>query len=99
MRIEYRTARLRQAYEESDAAIRRWGVAVARKYIQRLEVLYAAQDFDEVRQLRSLRAHPLKARREGQWALDLTGRWRLIVIPSDNGKTATVVEVTDHYGD
>lgn len=99
MQIVFRTKRLCQAYEEVDRAIRLWGLDVARKYIQRVEAIYAAQNFDEIKRLQAFKAHQLKGERVGQWALALTRRWRLIVILSDDGETVTIKEVAKHYGD
>lgn len=99
MRIAFRTKRLCQAYEEVDRAIRLWGLDVARKYIQRVEAIYAAQNFDVIKRIRAFEPHELKGQRAGEWALALTRRWRLIVIPSEDGETVTIKEVTKHYGD
>jgi plasmid maintenance system killer protein len=98
VRVVFRSKRLCQAYEEVDRAIRLWGPDVAGKYIQRVEAIYAAQNFDEIKRLQAFKAHQLKGQRMGQWALALTRRWRVIVIPSDDGETVTVKEVTKHYG-
>lgn len=99
VRVEFGSNQLRRAYEQSAQAIRKWGAVVAQKYIGRTDALFAAENFEVIKQLRSLRAHPLERRYEGQWALDLTGRWRLIVTPSEDGKSVTIEEVTNHYGD
>jgi plasmid maintenance system killer protein len=98
VRIAFHTRRLCQAYEESNRAIRLWGPDVAGKYIQRVEAMYAARNFEDIKCFRAFEAHPLKGQRVGQWALALTRRWRLIVIPSENGETVTIKEVTKHYG-
>ena len=98
MRVVFRSKRLCQAYEEVNRAIRLWGSDVAGKYIQRVEAIYAAQNFDEIKRLQAFKAHQLKGQRVGQWALALTRRWRLIVIPSEDGETVTIKEVTKHYG-
>ncbi len=98
MRVIFRSKRLCQAYEEVNRAIRLWGSDVAGKYIQRVEAIYAAQNFDEIKRLQAFKAHQLKGRRVGEWALALTKRWRLIVTPSDDGETVTIKEVTKHYG-
>lgn len=97
MDIEFGSNRLQQAFDSLDRGQRLWGPDVARKYIQRIEVLYSAQDFASVQAMRSLRAHPLLGSRTGEWALDLTGRWRLIVIPHSSGTGVTVEEVSNHY--
>jgi plasmid maintenance system killer protein len=99
VRIVFDTRRLCQAYEEVNRAVRQWGPDVARKYVQRVDALYAAQNFDDIKHIRAFGAHQLKGQRAGQWALTLTKRWRLIVIPSEDGEAATIKEVTKHYGD
>lgn len=99
MHVYFRTSQLERAFEESDRAVRRWGEPVARKYITRIIQLANAQDYADIRKLASLRTHPLKGDRKGQWALDMTGRWRLIVEPSRNGREVTILEVSQHYGD
>jgi proteic killer suppression protein len=99
VQIVFDNKRLCEAYEEVDRAVRQWGPDVARKYVQRVDALYAAQDFDEIKRFRAFGAHQLKGQRAGQWALTLTMRWRLIVIPSEDGETVTIKEVTKHYGD
>ena len=99
MEVAFRTRQLQRAFEESKNAVRLWGEAVARKYIMRVVILQSARDFREARKLASLRAHPLRGERAGQWALDLTGRYRLIVRPSADGKRVMIEEVCSHYGD
>lgn len=97
--IDFRTGQLERAFQESDRAIRCWGAPVGRKYITRIVQLENARDFDDVRALVSLRAHPLKGERRGQWALDMTERWRLIIEVSKDGRDVTILEVSRHYGD
>ncbi|MEX2599547.1 MAG: type II toxin-antitoxin system RelE/ParE family toxin [Dehalococcoidia bacterium] len=99
MEVEFSSNRLAQCYRQSDRAVRQWGEAVARKYITRIEILYAQPTFDSLRTLRSLRLHPLKGRRQGQYAIDLTGQWRLIVTPGAKEEQVRVEEVTNHYDD
>lgn len=65
----------------------------------RVLTLQSARDVQEVRGLASLRAHSLRGARKGQWALDLTARYRLIVRPSQNGRAVVIEEVSSHYGD
>lgn len=98
MRVVFRTRKLCQAYEEVDRAIRLWGSDVAAKYISRVNAIYAAQNFDVIKPIRAFDPHELKGQRAGEWALALTRRCRLIVIPSEDGETVTIKEVTKHYG-
>lgn len=99
MNIAFRTRRLERAYEESARAIRLWGEPGARKYITRIVELINARDFDDIKKLAALRTHPLRGKREGQWAIDMTDRWRLIVERSAVGNEVTILEVSRHYGD
>jgi len=87
-----------RCYQESDRAIRRWGPDIGRRYIQRIQVLYAAKRFSDLSTIRSLRLHALKGEREGQYAMTLLGRWRLVVVPVGEDKVR-LEEVTSHYGD
>jgi proteic killer suppression protein len=95
--VSFRTNKLQKAYGEADRAYREWGKPVGRKYIQRVGMLYDMPTFEGIMQARALRTHPLKGEREGDWALDLTGDTRLIVAPSDDGKSVEVKEVSKHY--
>ncbi len=99
MQVSFRTRQLQRAFEESEQAIRLWGKAVARKYVMRIVTLQSAHDFVDAQRLASLRAHPLRGRRAGQWALDLTARYRLIFRLSSDSEEVMIEEVTSHYGD
>ncbi len=99
MRIEWATRQLERCYTDHARAVRRWNVSVARKYVQRVNALHDARDFDTVRKIRTFRTHRLRGDREGRWAIDLTGRWRLIVTPLPGDIAIRVEEVTQHYGD
>lgn len=98
MEVVFGSQELVKCYQESDRAIRRWGPDVGRRYIQRVNVLYAQKRFSDLYTIRSLRLHPLKREREGQYAITLLGRWRLVVVPVAEGKVR-LEEVTQHYGD
>ena len=99
MEVEFASNRLAQCYEQSSHAVRLWGLAVARKYITRVGELHAAPTFDSLWSIRALRLHPLKGRRLGQYAMDLTGQWRLIVTQGSAADQVRVEEVTNHYDD
>jgi proteic killer suppression protein len=99
LEVAFRTRQLQRAFEESKHGVRLWGQVVARKYVTRLVTLQSARNFEEVRRLAALRVHPLRGARQGQWALDLTARYRLIVRPSRDGEEVLIEEVSGHYGD
>ena len=99
MEVSFRTRRLRRNYEESARAIREWGPSVGRKYVTRINELYAVKDFQEAGNIRSMRLHPLRGSRRGELSIYLTGRWRLIVTEGETEEHVIVEEVSNHYGD
>jgi proteic killer suppression protein len=100
MRLEFRTKLLERCYRSYQDATRQWGAAVARRYIQRLDTLYAASTIEDLYRIPPLRFHLLKGNRQGQYAVALTDRVRLIVSPvGETGGILRVEEVNTHYGD
>jgi proteic killer suppression protein len=98
--IRFRTKKLQRQYERSDAAVKAYGPEVARKYVLRVNIIKSAQSIDELRRLPGLACHELKGDCAGQWAIKLTGFFRLIF--TLEGKRLEIVlieEVSKHYGD
>jgi len=58
---------------------RLFGVPIGRKYIQRVAILRATERFSELFGHRALRLHRLKGERVGEYAMTLTGNFRLII--------------------
>ncbi len=100
MHVTFRTVRLQRCYEKFAEATRQWGAAVARRYVERIDILYACQSIDDLGKMAPLRFHPLKGKRAGQYALWLTDRARLIITFTGRGqKSVCAEEVSQHYGD
>ena len=99
MEVSFRSSQLERCYRNSQLARRRWGDVVARKYIQRVKQLLNVMTVQDLRQLRFMRLHALSGRRAGQFAIDLTGRWRLIVVIHETSGSLEIMEVTNHYDD
>lgn len=99
MNVTFATAKLQRCYESMRAAERAWGREVAVRYADRIELMIGVEGFHRLFELAALRLHPLKGERAGEYAMTLSGRWRLIVEPSGDGRSATVSEVSHHYGD
>ena len=97
MEVEFGDRDLERCYAARAEAARRWGSVVGRKYGRLVDALYNALDRQELGAIRSLRLHPLKGSRDGEWAIDLHDRWRVIL--SFEGETVRIREVTQHYGD
>lgn len=97
MEVEFSSNRLERCANDYRAAVQEWGVAVARRYMARIRLIRSAGSFNVLRSNRSLRLHLLAGRRQGQYAIDLTNRWRLIILPGQSESQVVVVEVTQHY--
>jgi len=100
LEIEFRTNKLEKCFKESRQASKEFGDKVARKYIQRINIIKSAKNLDAVKKLPGLRCHPLKGDRKGQYAVNLTGFYRLIfTVEGDKLSVAMIEEVSKHYDD
>lgn len=80
--------------------MRDFGKDVARRYIERINIIKQTASLEELARLPALRCHPLKGDRAGYHAVTLTGFMRLIF--SLEGDALTIVrieEVSKHYDD
>jgi len=100
MDVEFRTRKLQKQYEDHREAEKAYDPQVARRYIERVNIIKQARDIAELQGLRGLRCHPLKGNRETQWAMKLTGFYRLIfTLQGDKLEIARIEEVSKHYDD
>ncbi len=100
MIIKFRTKKLEKCFLESKQATKEFGLPVARKYIQRINLIKASKALHDIKKFHGLRCHPLKGDRIGQYAVNLTGFYRLIF--TIEGETLSIVmieEVSKHYDD
>jgi proteic killer suppression protein len=95
--LEFALNRLLDASVSLPEASRLFGIPIGRKYIQRLAVLRATDKFSQLYGLRALRLHPLKGNRDGQYAITLTGNYRLI-IEKVNEEKVKIMNVEDYHG-
>ena len=73
---------------------------VARRYIERINIIKHARDIDELVGMPALRCHRLKGDRQDQYAVKLTKRHRLIfTLQGEALEVAQIEEVSKHYGD
>ena len=98
MEIEFATTRLAAASRSLSEALRLFGVPIARKYIQRLAVLRATDKFAPLYGHRALQLHPLRGNHAGQYAMTLTGNYRLIIERTSDDEVR-VLDVEDYHGD
>ena len=81
-------------------AVRAFGDEVARRYIQRINIIKATRSANDLHKLPGLRFHALTGKRQGQYAINLTGFYRLIVtLQGTKLEVVQIEEVSKHYGD
>jgi len=96
--VIFASEKLKRCYEANAVAARLWGAQVARKYISRINALYAARAFSDLFLIKAFRLHKLKGGRQGQYAITVLDRWRLVLVRLQED-VVRVEEVTKHYGD
>jgi len=100
MEVTFRTRKLKREYMCSKKAARAYGAEVARRYIERINIIKSAADIEELEKLPAIDCHPLKGNRRGKWAVKLTGYMRLIfTLQGENFEVVRIEEVSKHYGD
>ena len=98
MDAEFATNRLSTASLSLSEATRLFGVPIGRKYIQRLAIIRAVDKFNQLYGHRALRLHPLRGDRVGQYAMTLTGNFRLIIERVSEDRVR-ILGVEDYHGD
>ena len=99
MKVEFANNRLRRRYQSFADASRAWGNVIARRYIQRVDEIIAAENLNDLYHVPWYRLHRLSGQRAGQLSMALDRRWRLIFIYIQAENTVRIEEVTNHYGD
>ncbi len=100
MEIRFKTKKLEKQYTHSKEAEKAYGRDVSKKYIQRVNILKSAKSFDDLSKIPMLKFHPLKGSRQGEFAIKLTGFYRLIITnDGDIFDIARIEEVSKHYDD
>lgn len=100
MEVQFRTKKLQAQFQSHQEAERAYGLQVARRYIERINIIRKARDIEELKGIQVLRCHSLKGDRQGQWAIRLTGFTRLIfTLQGERMEIVRIEEVSKHYGD
>lgn len=85
MEIRFRNKKLREVCEQRKVAVKTMGSPSADKLRIRLAALEAASCVSD---LVARRPHELTGQRAGQFALDLSGGWRLVFSPDNEPRPA-----------
>lgn len=100
VQIRFRNKKLEKCFGSHKLACRTWDDPVARRYIQRIGLIQEVKDLNELCGLPGLKCHPLKGDRQGEYAISLTGFWRLIfTLRGEQLEIAMLEEVSKHYDD
>jgi proteic killer suppression protein len=100
LEIKFKTKLLEKCYREHRRAVKEFGEDVARKYIQRINIIDKATNLDELKHFPGLRCHALSGNRQGQHAINLTGFHRLIFrLEGERLQIVCIEEVSKHYDD
>ncbi|UCE18313.1 MAG: type II toxin-antitoxin system RelE/ParE family toxin [Gemmatimonadota bacterium] len=100
MEVRFRTRKLQKQYEKFREAEKAYGRDLARKYIERINIIKQAHDIKELSSLPGLHCHALKGDRQGEWSIKLTGFYRLIFkLEGELLEIACIEEVSKHYDD
>lgn len=99
MELQFRSQRLKKAFESEKQAIRNWGPDVGKKYVTTVHFLGNVESMDDLRSFAFLRFHGLRGNRAGQFAVSLTGKWRLILKAGDDDGAIVVVWGVEDYHD
>lgn len=113
MDIAYNSKKMGKIFNSERTLIREYGPERARKIRMRQDFLRAAANLSQVPVSPPTRRHELKGDRKGQFAVDLTGNYRLVFEPNHDsvprkedggfdleGITAiTIISVEDYHND
>ena len=86
----------RCAFEKGQAE-RRWGSDVGPRYVDRIAELMAIPDWEGIAQRKAYRLHQLEGQRRGEWAISLTGRWRLVIARGGGDHEVLILNVEDYH--
>lgn len=93
MDINYKSNKLEKQCTELSKAQKEFGKQIAVKLFQRINEFKASSNLKDMEKIRSARLHELSGKRKGQYAVDLTGNYRLIFTADDGNIKLEKIEV------
>lgn len=108
MELTYKNKKLQDYCENSKyekELAKKYGVEVVKKLPQRIKQLKAFDCLNDIPTSPPFRRHKLIGKREGQFAINITNQYRLIIKPEENNiiidlieiNKIEIVEVSKHY--
>lgn len=80
MEIKFKTKKLERELSDPRKMVKSFGV-LSKKINQRLKEINSAATLEDLRKIRSTNCHELGGKRKGEFALDISGNFRLIFNP------------------
>ena len=100
MIVKFKTRHLEICFRQYRKASKTFGDQIARKYIQRINIIQNSRSLNELMSLPGLRRHALKGARKDEYAINLSGFYRLIFkLTGEQLEIVMIEEVSKHYGD
>lgn len=103
MKITYKNNKLEKICTDFSKAKKVYGNQIATKLIQRINELEASNNLYDMSQIRSARLHQLKGNRKEEYAIMLTGNYRLILtstagnIKLEKIEEARIEDIEDYH--
>lgn len=99
MQIEYGDETLRRLAKDPDFAPRKWSRDVIRAYRKKVQLLGAAKDERDLRQLRGLRLKDLFGTKAGPSSIRLNDQYRLVLRfrTDPEGRVVIVLELVEYH--
>jgi toxin HigB-1 len=97
LEITFSTMQLEVCYLNSQLAVRTFGDVVARKYVERVNIIKRSKSVNGLTKLPGLCCHQLADDRVGQWAINLTGfYWLIFTLEGEQLEIARIKEVSKY---
>lgn len=100
MKIAFRTNKLEKQLTKANEMQRAFGT-IARKVNQRMQELISSQNLEIMKTIPAANCHELKGDRKGEFAVDISGNYRIIFVPDHNpvpvkdDKSIDCIRITD----
>lgn len=100
MNVEFKSNKLRKILTNAMEIRKEYGT-MAKKVSQRMDQIYASPDLSVLISISSANCHPLTGDRKAEWAVDISGNYRLIFeinqdpVPQKNDGSVDSILVTD----
>ncbi|MBN2837865.1 MAG: type II toxin-antitoxin system RelE/ParE family toxin [Fusobacteriaceae bacterium] len=103
MKVTYKSKKLEKECSDYSLLVKSYGLQIAKKVIQRLNELESSSDLSVMSKIRSARLHKLSGDRSDEYAMDLTGNYRLIITSGDENikldqiKIVRIEKIEDYH--